>query len=556
MKSRKEIVFDTLFGSIFLTNLVSIVVLVFMILNKNYESILPTIGNFGFLEFAIIIITAVAWLIIDTSSSNLFDDEHEKFKKMTLLSKENLYNVRKKIGVLCTYEKIYIVVTITSVISLIIGIMNFALKTDFMTGGFGLITLGLIGSVIIILKSLYIKLEAPNEVTLNREEHPQLFKVIDSAIEMTKAPKLDEIYILDDANVRVTCLLNGFGANGKNVLGIGIQVLKLLNEEEFKAVIIHELAHIYNDDTKVSSKISRRLTRWNEIVYRVDEGDNIIKMILLLPFAKFYIEKLERYLDAMSQTKELLADKEVAKYMSVEIYAKATMKLEIMEEFLANPYSKLEIRSNDEAPKNYFTILFEDFESELPERKEQWMNQIKKRISSIYDTHPSFKERMEALGIEDFNYDINFNDQSDDYKKEIDTLIEIKNKQWHKYWSDQWEDVIKEYKEQLEIIKNYKDTDDIEKIMEYGEALEDLGEYKKALYFYKDIASKDKECAIAMYKVGQIMLMDNDEEGIEFIEKSVELDGSFFISAMGIITEYFLDNGMKEKIDEMYEGAN
>lgn len=556
MKSRKEIVFDTLFGSIFLTNLVSIVVLVFMVLNKNYESILPTIGNFGFLEFALIIITAVAWLIIDTSSSNLFDDEHEKFKKMTLLSKENLYNVRKKIGVLCTYEKLYIVVTITSVISLIIGIMNFALKTDFMTGGFGLITLGLIGSVIIILKSLYIKLEAPNEVTLNREEHPQLFKVIDSAIEMTKAPKLDEIYILDDANVRVTCLLNGFGANGKNVLGIGIQVLKLLNEEEFKAVIIHELAHIYNDDTKVSSKISRRLTRWNEIVYRVDEGDNIIKMILLLPFAKFYIEKLERYLDAMSQTKELLADKEVAKYMSVEIYAKATMKLEIMEEFLANPYSKLEIRSNDEAPKNYFTILFEDFESELPERKEQWMNQIKKRISSIYDTHPSFKERMEALGIEDFNYDINFNDQSDDYKKEIDTLIEIKNKQWHKYWSDQWEDVIKEYKEQLEIIKNYKDTDDIEKIIEYGEALEDLGEYEKALDFYKDIASKDKECAIAMYKVGQIMLMDNDEEGIEFIEKSVELDGSFFISAMGIITEYFLDNGMKEKIDEMYEGAN
>lgn len=556
MKSRKEIIFDTLFGSIFLTNLVSIVVLVFMVLNKNYESILPTIGNFGFLEFALIIITAVAWLIIDTSSSNLFDDEHEKFKKMTLLSKENIYNVRKKIGVLCTYEKLYIVVTITSVISLIIGIMNFALKTDFMTGGFGLITLGLIGSVIIILKSLYIKLEAPNEVTLNREEHPQLFKVIDSAIEMTKAPKLDEIYILDDANVRVTCLLNGFGANGKNILGIGIQVLKLLNEEEFKAVIIHELAHIYNDDTKVSSKISRRLTRWNEIVYRVDEGDNIIKMILLLPFAKFYIEKLERYLDAMSQTKELLADKEVSKYMSVEIYAKATMKLEIMEEFLANPYSKLEIRSSDEAPKNYFSTLFEDFESELPNRKEQWMNQIKKRISSIYDTHPSFKERMEALGIEDFNYDINFNDQSDDYKKEIDTLIEIKNKQWHKYWSDQWEEVIKGYKEQLEIIKNYKDTDDIEKIIEYGEALEDLGEYEKALDFYKDIASKDKECAIAMYKVGQIMLMNNNEEGIEFIEKSIELDGSFFISAMRIITEYFLDNGMKEKIDEIYEGAN
>ncbi|GAA0711481.1 hypothetical protein GCM10008904_23920 [Paraclostridium ghonii] len=555
MKSRKEIIFDTLFGTIFLTNIVSIGVVVFMVLNKRYENILPMIGNFGFVEFALIIIISIAWFIIDTSTSDLFNDEHEKFKKMTLLSKENLYSVRKNIGILCTYEKLYIVVTIISVISLIIGIMNFALKTDFMTGGFGLIILGLIGSVIIILKSLYIKLESPNEVTINREEYPQLFKVIDSAIEMTKAPQLDEIYIFDDGNIGVTCILNGFGTNGKNILVIGIKALKVLNEEELKAAIIHELAHIYNEDTKISSEISRRLIRWNEIIYRVDEGDNIIKMILLLPFAKFYIEKLERYLDAMSQTEELLADKEVTKHMSVEIYAKAIAKSRIVGKFLENPYSKLEIRSNDEAPKNYFTILFEEFESEVDKRKEQWINQIKKRISSIYDTHPSFKERMEALGIEDFNYDINFNDQSDDYKKEIDTLIEIKNKQWYKYWSDQWEEVTKEYKEQLEIIKNYEDTDDIEKIMEYGEALEDLGEYEKALDFYKDIASNDKECAIAMYKVGQIMLMNNDEEGIEFIEKSIELDGSFFISAMGIITEYFLDNGMKDKIDEMYEEA-
>ncbi|WP_250675202.1 M48 family metalloprotease [Paraclostridium ghonii] len=555
MKSRKEIIFDILFGAIFLTNIVSIGVVVFMVLNKSYENILPIIGNFGFVEFALIIIISIAWFIIDNSTSNLFNDEHEKFKKMTLLSKENIYNVRKKIGVLCTYEKLYIVVTITSVISLIIGIMNFALKTDFMTSGFGLIILGLIGSVIIILKSLYIKLESPNEVTINREEHPQLFKVIDSAIEMTKAPQLDEICILDDENIVVTCILNGFGTNGKNVLGIGIQVLKVLNEEELKSVIIHELAHIYNDDTNISSKISRRLIRWNEIVYRVDEGDNIIKMILLLPFAKFYIEKLERYLDAMSQTKELLADKEVVKYMSVEIYAKSTMKLEIMEKFLENPYSKLEIRSNDEAPKNYFSILFEEFESEVGKRKEQWINQIKKRVSYIYDTHPSFKERMQALGIDDFNYELNFKSQSDDYKKEIDTLIEIKNKQWYEYWSSQWKELTKEYKQQLEIIKNYKDSDDIEKIMEYGEALEGLGEYEKALDFYKDIASKDKECAIFMYKVGQIMLMNNDEEGIEFLEKAVELDGNFFISAMGIVTEYFLDNGMKDKIDEMYEEA-
>jgi hypothetical protein len=101
-------------------------------------------------------------------------------------------------------------------------------------------------------------------------------------------------------------------------------------------------------------------------------------------------------------------------------------------------YCNVELRAQEEPPKNYLNIMFDDFNNEIIKRKSQWLNQIKKQISSIYDTHPSFSERMNALGIDDFNYEIEFENQNENYKKEIDNLIDIKSKQWYEYWCDEW----------------------------------------------------------------------------------------------------------------------
>jgi len=56
-----------------------------------------------------------------------------------------------------------------------------------------------------------------------------------------------------------------------------------------------------------------------------------------------------------------------------------------------------------------------------------------------------------------------------------------------------------------------------------------------------------------MYKIGQILLIKNDNNGIELIKKAADLDSDLIINAMDIIIEYSMDNGMKDKIDEVYE---
>lgn len=551
MKNKRDIIFNTTLGIIFFTCITSIVISTGMVLTKNFNEIFSVLAKFGFIEFAMILLTSIIWFITDASIDIPFYGDDNEFEKLVLLSKNNPQKMRKKIQILCKYEKIYIGVLTVTVISTAIGMTMITYKHENIH--LGVVVIALIGTLCIVLKTMYIKLQYQNEVIINRQEHPALFEVIDNAVELTNSPQLDEICIVEGSNAGVAFIPDGFGFNGKHVLEIGIQTLKILNEQELKSIIIHELAHIYNDDTNISSKISRCLIRWSIIINKLEEKDNIIQSILLLPFAKIYVEKLETYLKAISQPEEIAADKEAALYTSVEVYAKASAKLNIMDLFFKNPYCKVEIRAQEEPPKNYLNIMFDDFNNEIIERKSQWLNQIKKQISSIYDTHPSFSERMNALGIDDFNYEIEFENQNENYKNEIDNLIDIKNKQWYEYWCDEWEEFTKEYKLQLEIIKNYKETDDIEKNIEYGFALEETREYDKAMKVYKNILSKDENCAITMYRIGQILLIKNDNNGIELIKKAADLDSDFIISAMDIIIEYSMDNGMKDKVDEVYE---
>lgn len=555
MRNKKDVFFNAALGIIFFTCITSIVISIVAALTKNLNEVFSVLTKFGFIEFSMILLTAIIWFIIDDSIDIPFcTDNSDQFEKILELYKNDSEKVRKKIKLLCNYEKIYIVVITVTVISTVIGIVSFSLKND--RSHFGVVVMALLGSLFIVLKTMYIKLQYENEGTINKQEYPILYGIIDDAIKLTNAPQLDEICIVEGPNAGVMFIPNGFGFNGKHILEIGIQTLKVLNEEELKSVIIHELAHIYNEDTNISSKISRCLIRWNMIIEKVEENENIIQSILLFPFAKIYIKKLEIYLKAVSQPEELAADKEAALYTSAEICAKADTKLNIMSLFLKNPYCKVELRALAEAPKNYFNIMFDDFNNEIVDRKTQWLSQIKKSISSIYDTHPSFSERMVALGIDDFNYEIIFDDQNENYKEEIDKLVDIKNKQWYESWCNDWEEFTKEYKLQLEIINNYKETDDAEINMDYGFALEELRQYDKALEVYKNIISKDENYAIAIYRMGQILLTKNDNNGIELIKKSGDLDSELVISCMDSIIQYSMNNGLEDKVDEAYEWFN
>lgn len=56
--------------------------------------------------------------------------------------------------------------------------------------------------------------------------------------------------------------------------------------------------------------------------------------------------------------------------------------------------------------------------------------------------------------------------------------------------------------------------------------------------------------------MGQILLTKNDNNGIELIKKSGDLDSELVISCMDSIIQYSMNDGLEDKVDEAYEWFN
>lgn len=107
-------------------------------------------------------------------------------------------------------------------------------------GAFGIFISTLVGLIYVIIKSIYIKNEFPDMPQISRKENPLLFKIIDKVSEITNSEKIDYVYLGDDNNCGISRITIGF--KSYNILFIGIYSLKLLNQEELKSVLLHELS--------------------------------------------------------------------------------------------------------------------------------------------------------------------------------------------------------------------------------------------------------------------------------------------------------------------------
>ena len=105
MKNKNDIIFNTMLGIIFLTCITSIVISTGILVTKNFNEVFSVLGKFGFIEFVMIILTAIIWFMMDTSIYIPFYSDYEQFEKLVLLSKNSPEKMRKKIKILCNYEK-------------------------------------------------------------------------------------------------------------------------------------------------------------------------------------------------------------------------------------------------------------------------------------------------------------------------------------------------------------------------------------------------------------------------------------------------------------------
>jgi Zn-dependent protease with chaperone function len=115
-------------------------------------------------------------------------------------------------------------------------------------------------------------------LTVNEQEHPNLFAFIRRVYEDTGAPAPRHVYLSWDVNAALvynTSLLNLFIPPRKDLL-IGLGLVNVLNLSEFKAVLAHEFGHFAQRSVGLGSYLYVANRVMSDVIYSRDALDRFV----------------------------------------------------------------------------------------------------------------------------------------------------------------------------------------------------------------------------------------------------------------------------------------
>lgn len=224
-----------------------------------------------------------------------------------------------------------------------------------------------------------------------KEEDLKLVNILDALMVTAGLPKKPDLYVVDDAQP------NAF-ATGRNpehaVICVTTGLLEKLNYYELEGVIAHEMSHIKNYDILLSAVVSvfvglivmlsdmfSRLVFWGGLKNDRDSDSKANGILMLLGLIFLIISPIFGSLMqlALSRKREYLADATAVEFTrNPDGLISALTKLE-------NDPNELE-RANSATANMYIVSPFKK-NGEKGKRKS----------SSIWSTHPSTSDRIEAL---------------------------------------------------------------------------------------------------------------------------------------------------------------
>jgi Zn-dependent protease with chaperone function len=229
---------------------------------------------------------------------------------------------------------------------------------------------------------------------LSEKEEPELFRALQSVAHATNQQMPAEVYALPEMNAWVASRGGIMGIGSRRVMGIGIPLMQVLSTQQFRGVLAHEFGHYYGGDTKLGPWIF--VTRSAIIRTVVNLGNNG-SSILMKPF-EWYMMLFLWLTQKVSRQQEFTADALAAETVGPKPIAEA-LKVTHTHSALFQAYW-----DNVYAPilqDGYQTPIAQGFRMFVGKTQdaanELLVHAMKEEQSSIYDSHPSLKDRLDAI---------------------------------------------------------------------------------------------------------------------------------------------------------------
>ena len=413
-----------------------------------------------------------------------------------------------------------------------------------------------------IIKALIVKMEMPDGYYLQREEAPKLFEMIDTLRLRLNTPHIDEIVLDSEFNASVA-QISAYGMVGKkrNVLVIGIPLLSTLSQQQFTAVLAHELAHISNSDTALGARIYRLRMGWGRLLHSLEENEQFGTFIFKKFFQWFY-PRFDAYTFAMARQEEYDADHSAAAVTSPQAMGEALVAISVAAPYYYRDfYSELfeECARTNSVPQPYSNFT-EKLHSLSDQKTIEYFNEQLAEESYMTDTHPCLRDRLSALGAEAELPKIQQESALDYFFAYPGRVISDFNEMWVDHNQDTWREEIEHFndsKQRFEELSK-KQVTTLDELLEKAYLTVEFDSLEAAIPLYEEIAEKhhqDQRTAGALLTLGEHYLESKDtaDKGIHLISLAMSYDWELRLPALDLLCGYYYETEQSELFEQTRE---
>lgn len=384
-----------------------------------------------------------------------------------------------------------------------------------------------------------------NDSYVDESDYPELYRVANAARERIGCKGKIKISLTDDFNAGILKTTDAYS------IVLGVMLLNDLSEAELYNVLLHEFAHVTED---------KHFHNYAMYYFGFITGDTFGTFgVTALPYTYFsplYTYEYIAYSYACSVINEEDADAAIMKYGDSATAASMLIKMKFSElyEWERGSYPEENIYEREEIREDHLHLNIEKYKNRVEVRRDEWIGMIDSEIIANNATHPTVKMRIEALGIEELK--ILPKNDSEKYLLEVERAVcHVESK-----IIDQNRESYKEqrkgaYLDPLEVYDRWVQNGRDVKADEYQEVLYSmftLGKIEEFVNYCYQIIEKIPEPAnyYAHHMLGCYMLHKYNDEGIDHLYKSIELNHNMWQEAIDTIGRYCCIVGMEDRLEE------
>jgi len=408
--------------------------------------------------------------------------------------------------------------------------------------------------------SFWSKVPAPEGHEISRDEAPELFEMVEKTSDFLKAPRPDHILLIESFNAAVVTLPR-FGVFGKRVyLLVGLPLMQAISPAQFEAVIAHEIGHISEKHSASAARAYRLRETWGRFI-ESQEAQGHKLSFLYASFLNWYFPYFNAYSFVLMRRQEREADEYAVQLFGARPLGEALINLEVKSRNLSEKFWKdvLDEAARDKnPPREIFTRMATAFRESDKPRDLMTLSKAVAINTDYSDSHPSLAERLRKMG---------YWQQTDlpELPSEVSETAAQRffgnlEEKYSNIFNDLWQDRVKDQWKQRydQLIKAEKRIAEFDEKAENGELSDEelyeragliaerYGE-KEALPALYKILDKKPEDAKANFAVGTVLLNNDDENGIEFLEKAMQLDRTMKIAGCETLYYYLRSKGRDEE---------